>query len=621
MKKSKSELKQGVGKIISNNLRMYAKIARLTPSFFIVTVIKGLMFGANASAEALFTVKLFDAIDSGAEFSEVAFIIGMLAAFYFVFYLINAINRQFLIPLLQQKLRLRLHTELFKKAQKIDLSCYDDPEYYNDFVWAMDESGRCAVDMMEDLSTIITRLVAGSTLFSVLFSIDKIVALILLLFSILGVVIGQIGNKLHYKQEKEFKPLGRVRSYINRVFHLQEYAKEIRVSRVADILMERMDENTEKMVKTSIKYGKKFFILYGVFDTILQDLVYYGVLFYMFAKLLGGKILVGGFAASTGMIWRVRWQLKDLVARLMKLPKNSLFLEKYYGFLAYETKTVTGDKKLDSFDSLELRGVSFRYDFSSNEKYKYHESDHKIKTNENADSFALKKVDLTLQKGEKIAIVGYNGAGKTTLIKLLMRLYDVTEGEVLVNGINIKEYDLSDYRQHLGVVFQDFKIFAATVAENVMNGHYDEKTDKETVLAALEAAGFGEKLATLEKGVDTVLTREFDKKGTNLSGGQRQRLLIARAIAASPDILILDDSSSALDYKTDANLRRALSEQMTNTTIVTVAQRVSSVKDSDVILVLDDGKIIGKGTHEELLCSCPEYKEISDSQMGGAFVE
>ena len=593
---------------------MYAKIARLTPSFFIVTVIKGLMYGANASAEALFTVKLFDAIDSGAEFSEVAFIIGMLAAFYFVFYLINAINRQFLIPLLQQKLRLRLHTELFKKAQKIDLSCYDDPEYYNDFVWAMDESGRCAVDMMEDLSTIITRLVAGSTLFSVLFSIDKIVALILLLFSILGVVIGQIGNKLHYKQEKEFKPLGRVRSYINRVFHLQEYAKEIRVSRVADILMERMDENTEKMVKTSIKYGKKFFILYGVFDTILQDLVYYGVLFYMFAKLLGGKILVGGFAASTGMIWRVRWQLKDLVARLMKLPKNSLFLEKYYGFLAYETKTVTGDKKLDSFDSLELRGVSFRYDFSSNEKYKYHESDHKIKTNENADSFALKKVDLTLQKGEKIAIVGYNGAGKTTLIKLLMRLYDVTEGEVLVNGINIKEYDLSDYRQHLGVVFQDFKIFAATVAENVMNGHYDEKTDKETVLAALEAAGFGEKLATLEKGVDTVLTREFDKKGTNLSGGEAQKVAIARVFAKPYQLIIMDEPSSALDPIAEYELNQAILKYAADKTVIFISHRLSTTRMADRIYMFADGELAEVGSHDELMALGGKYAEMFELQ-------
>lgn len=593
---------------------MYAKIARLTPSFFIVTVIKGLMFGANASAEALFTVKLFDAIDSGAEFSEVAFIIGMLAAFYFVFYLINAINRQFLIPLLQQKLRLRLHTELFKKAQKIDLSCYDDPEYYNDFVWAMDESGRCAVDMMEDLSTIITRLVAGSTLFSVLFSIDKIVALILLLFSILGVVIGQIGNKLHYKQEKEFKPLGRVRSYINRVFHLHEYAKEIRVSRVADILMERMDENTEKMVKTSIKYGKKFFILYGVFDTILQDLVYYGVLFYMFAKLLGGKILVGGFAASTGMIWRVRWQLKDLVARLMKLPKNSLFLEKYYGFLAYETKTVSGDKKLDSFDSLELRGVSFRYDFSSNEKYKYHNAEHKVKVSENENKYALRNVDLTLKKGEKIAIVGYNGAGKTTLIKLLMRLYDVTEGEVLVNGINIKEYDLSDYRQRLGVVFQDFKIFAATVAENVMNGHYDEKTDKETVLAALDAAGFGEKLATLEKGVDTVLTREFDKKGTNLSGGEAQKVAIARVFAKPYQLIIMDEPSSALDPIAEYELNQAILKYAADKTVIFISHRLSTTRMADRIYMFADGELAEVGSHDELMALGGKYAEMFELQ-------
>ena len=156
--------RQSIGRIIANNLRMYAKVARLTPEFFIITVLKGLFYGANASAEAVFTVKLFDAIDGGASFSEVSKIIGFMALFYVIFYIFNAWHRQYLHPMLQQKLRLKLHKELFIKAQKIDLSCYDDPEYYNDFVWAMDESGGTAVDMMEDLSTIITRFVAGSTL-------------------------------------------------------------------------------------------------------------------------------------------------------------------------------------------------------------------------------------------------------------------------------------------------------------------------------------------------------------------------------------------------------------------------------------------------------------------------
>lgn len=606
--------KQSIAKIISNNLRMYAKVAKLTPDFFIVTILKGLIYGANTSAEAIFTVKLFDAIDSGAEFAEVATIIGWLALFYFTFYLLNAIHRQFLHPLLQQKLRLRLHSELFKKAQKIDLSCYDDPEYYNDFVWAMDESGGTAVDMMDDMANIITRLVAGSTLFSLLFSIDTVIAVVLLVFSLLGVIIGQIGNKLHYKQEKEMKPLGRVRSYINRVYHLQEYAKEIRISHVTDVLMKRMDENTEQTIKTSVKYGKKFFVLYGVFDTILQDLVYYGVLFYMFAKLVTGAVLVGGFAASTGMIWRVRWQFKDLVNRLMKFSKHSLFLEKYYEFLAYESKTVSGEERLDRFETLELRDVSFKYDFSDNKRYKYHSGDHKVRISENADKYALKNASLTLNRGEKIAIVGYNGAGKTTLIKLLMRLYDTTSGDILVNGKNIKEYDIEEYRSHLGVVFQDFKIFAATVAENVMNGDYNRETDKDTVLHALDAAGFSEKLATLEKGVDTVLTREFDKKGTNLSGGESQKVAIARVFAKPYELIIMDEPSSALDPIAEYELNQAILEYAADKTVIFISHRLSTTRMADRIYMFADGELVEVGSHDELMALGGKYAEMFNLQ-------
>ena len=226
----------------------------------------------------------------------------------------------------------------------------------------------------------------------------------------------------------------------------------------------------------------------------------------------------------------------------------------------------------------------------------------------------LSNINFSLRKGDSLGIIGATGSGKSTLIKLLMRFYDADQGRILINGKNVRSYTKSELSSMFGVALQNDFLYADTILENIKFGR--DLSDEEVARAAkiAQAADF---IEAIPDGYSHVLSQ----KGTNLSGGQRQRLLISRAIAATPDILILDDSSSALDYKTDANLRRALAENFADTTVITVAQRVSSVKNSNLIIVLDEGEIIGCGTHDELLASCPEYKEISDSQMGGAIIE
>jgi ATP-binding cassette subfamily B protein len=226
----------------------------------------------------------------------------------------------------------------------------------------------------------------------------------------------------------------------------------------------------------------------------------------------------------------------------------------------------------------------------------------------------LDNISFSLKRGERLGIIGATGSGKSTLTRLLMRTYDCDSGDIRIDGKSIKSYTRAELTQKFGIAMQHDFLYADTIRENIdfARGLTDEKIQRAARIAQAE-----EFILSKEGGYLSVLAQ----KGTNLSGGQRQRLLIARAIAAEPDIIILDDSSSALDYKTDAALRRALSESLSESTVITVAQRVSSVKDCDLILVLEDGRIIGKGTHAELLESCPEYREISDSQMGGAFVE
>ncbi len=225
----------------------------------------------------------------------------------------------------------------------------------------------------------------------------------------------------------------------------------------------------------------------------------------------------------------------------------------------------------------------------------------------------LSHISFTLPRGGTLGVIGATGSGKTTLVSVLQRFYDIDSGSIRIGGEDIYAMDREKLHQMFGVVMQSDFISADTVAENIRFGRDISDEDVRHAAKLAQAADFIEAFA---EGYDHPLTA----KGTNVSGGQRQRILISRALAGNPEILVLDDASSALDYKTDANLRRAIREELHTTTVI-VAQRVSSVKHADHILVLDHGEVIGAGTHEQLLESCPAYKEISDSQMGGAFLE
>lgn len=239
---------------------------------------------------------------------------------------------------------------------------------------------------------------------------------------------------------------------------------------------------------------------------------------------------------------------------------------------------------------LEFKNVSFSYQ-------------------EDLSKLCLEDVSFALRPGENLGIIGATGSGKTTLFSLIMRFYDVTNGEILVDGRNVRTYPLSELRQKFGIAFQNDVVFHDTVAENIRFGR--DLSDEEIYEAAKWADAYG---FILEK--EGGFAHEAAIKGADFSGGQKQRLLLARALAGAPEFLLLDDSSSALDYKTDAFIRKQIRENCKDTMTITIAQRISSVMHSDLILVLEDGRVIGQGTHEELMRDCDIYREIAKSQMG-----
>ena len=239
---------------------------------------------------------------------------------------------------------------------------------------------------------------------------------------------------------------------------------------------------------------------------------------------------------------------------------------------------------------VEFRNVSFRY---------YKNSDEKV----------LDNINLTIEPGETVGVIGSTGCGKTTLVSMIPRLYDADEGDVLVDGVNVRDYDLTRLRNGVGMVLQKNVLFSGTIEENLRWG--DENASMEQVTAAAQNAQADGFIRSFPQGYDTVL----DQGGTNVSGGQKQRLCIARALLKKPKILILDDSTSAVDTATEARIRATFRNELKDSTKIIIAQRISSVMDADKIIVLDDGRVTGVGTHDELLASNQEYQEIYYSQM------
>ena len=316
-------------------------------------------------------------------------------------------------------------------------------------------------------------------------------------------------------------------------------------------------------------------------------------------------IWVGALRVDAGILSQ-----GQVVALVNYMSQILVELVKLANLIITVTKAVACGNRIQSVFEIKpsMEEGSRRYSASSEDGYAVEFKNVNLCYNEGADN-SLTGIDFSVRKGETVGVIGGTGSGKSSLVGLIPRFYDATQGQVLVDGVNVNEYSFDELREHVGIVMQKAVLFKGTIRENLKWGKNDA-TDEE-LWAAIDAAQAREFVETKDGGLDF----EIAKGGKNLSGGQKQRLTIARALVRKPDILILDDSASALDYATDAKLRAAIAALPGNMTVFIVSQRTASIMHADKIIVLDDGKIVGMGTQEELLENCEVYKEIYNSQF------
>ena len=497
-----------------------------------------------------------------------------------------------------------LKEEMFKKASEIDLYCYDDPAYYNDFVLSVSQS-EAAIDRFLELLNMAMQAITVLFTTGIFYIMTDPIGIAFVFASfILRFVVSKKLNKVNYENRLAVNPHMRKRDYVSRVFYLKDFAKELRLHPNAGAqLEEEFAEANDNIIKEHKKVAVKrvcfqFLKDYGVGDFLIDGL-------YITYLVYKAAVLHTVNYSDAVILFNRTGSLRGSMSRFADLgPKaheNSMFVDKIRAFLNYEPrlKNNEGDAVPEGAGELKLEHVTF----------KYSESGRKV----------LDDISLSVKPGEHIAIVGYNGAGKTTLIKLLMRLYDPTSGSISYHGRNITELCPNDYHKRIGVVFQDYQMFGANLAENVVMDDLPKDeldTRAPQITAALTDAGFAQKLARLPAGLFTQVTTEFDKKGVDFSGGESQKVAISRAFYKKADILIMDEPSSALDPIAEYELNKAMESAAKGKTVFYISHRLSTTRDADRIIMLERGHIIEEGTHTELLARNGKYAEMWNAQAG-----
>ena len=604
MKKNNNEkekTKQSVKEVFGNNFFLLKLMFTASPAYIIF-----MAFDAVRGQLSIFfehTVGIgyvLEAAEFNYPFKRVAAVILILAACIELGMVFTVIVGDYLGEKEKPKIREKIKMMLYEKAKELDLACYDNPEFYNEQVLAISEVDKQidrGIQFVQNTLSGITVFVSTGIYFLMR---DKVSIFFAAASFVLSFAFNQMYNKLNYLVRIEGIPFTRKRDYVKRIFYLNDYAKEIRLNPdVSDILFERFEEANAEVYKVEKKYANRKFLLgflrRYVSNAMFGDVLYISYL--VFQAAVRGTLSFSTVAILYNSFGRLKEGMRIFTDVYPFASETSLYVSKIRKFLDYQPKIVSEEGLIpsDGAKEIELKKVSFAYGDKTD--------------------MLLKDIDLHIRPGEKIALVGYNGAGKTTLVKLLMRLYDVKSGEILADGTDIRKYDVKQYRNTIGTVFQDFQIFGGNVRENVIL-NVDECSDEERIRQALTDSGLINRVNSLPAGLDTELTTEFAKDGVNLSGGESQKLAIARVFYKNAGLMILDEPSSALDPIAEYQLNHAMMEATKDKSVIFISHRLSTTRLADRIIMLENGRIVEQGNHEELLKQNGKYAQMWKVQAG-----
>ena len=511
----------------------------------------------------------------------------------------DIINRGIAISdgLLGDKYNIISSEKMIRKTSKIDMAQLEDSEFYDKLERARQQTqGR--VGLMSTSLSQLQSLISISTLIAGLVYFQPML-IVLLALSIIPLFINEIRfSGQQYSLSRSWTAERRELDYLRYIGANDKTAKEIKLFGLTDFIASRFKKLSEEYYQINKKLTIKRSAYSAVFN-ILGVVCYYAAYLVIIKSVLDGQITVGELTFLSASFNRLRNSLQSFFTNFTQITQRALYLKDYFDFIDLEIPDAQ-----KSF--LELPQAITQGFELVNVHFGYPESEHEV----------LKEVSFKLKAGEKMAFVGENGAGKTTLIKLMLRFYEPTQGEILLDGVNINRYDKAHYQKMFGVIFQDFFRYEFTLRENIAVGAIDAVTDNHRIGQAAELSLASEVIDVLEEGVETQLGKRF-KKGQELSGGQWQKVALARAYMKDAKVMILDEPTAALDAKAEYEVFERFIDLTKGKTSIIISHRFSTVRMADRILVLKHGKILELGTHDELMETPKLYAELFELQAQG----
>lgn len=572
------------------------------PGFMVYHLFEAIKLQVSIFFEFTFAMNyVLTVAEEGGDFRKVLWCMGILMAAIAVSTVTFAIYKHYVFPRGKQTLYQALRLEIYEKAKEIDLSCYDDKDFYENFILATEETDRCLDRFLVFETSIIARSVGLVCTIIFCIYINPVALLVMAAALPFELLCAVQENRKTVEARMERLPHEQQREYGNRVFYLSDYAGELRLyPQMKEECRTQYAEENHKIEVVNKKYGKSLFIYgllrEGIFARLVKEGAVWTLLLYQ--MLVQGVLSGAQLVTSRSCIWRGSNYVEIVIASLRNVAENSAYIYRIREFLQMEPTIVSGKEEPvpEGSGRLVVEHVDFGYLTGQQ---------------------VLKDVTFSVEPGQKIALVGYNGSGKTTLVKLLLRLYDPDAGKICYHGKNIKDFQVMAYRRSIGSVFQDFKIYAATLKENVLMDVEDgSREENYQVEQALYDAHFTLEDNRLSYQIETPLTTEFEMDGVNLSGGEAQKVAIARTLYRKQHLIIMDEPSSALDPLAEYRLNQELNEIAKDKTVIFISHRLSTVRDADCIYMMEDGRIVESGTHEELLKMGGRYAAMWRIQAG-----